>query len=226
MMRVLAIIPARGGSKRVPGKNTRDVGGRPLIAWTIEAALGCAIIDRVIVSTDYREIADVAKSFGAEIPFMRPPDLASDDATSADVVAHALQHFSSIGETYDVGVLLQPTSPLRCSDDISTALALLADTKIDSCVAVGPVSHQPWWCYKVTHDGRMTPMATDQTASASSATVMLNGAIFAFRTEWFLAHRVFMDDETRAIVMPEERSIDIDTEFQLRLCHAILAESQ
>ena len=120
--RVLALIPARGGSKGLPRKNVRNICGKPLIAWSVEAAKKCRYTDAVVVSTDDREIADAAQSAGAAVPFMRPAELATDAASSMDVILHAISYFEKKGESFDVLVLLQPTSPLRDSGHVEEAL--------------------------------------------------------------------------------------------------------
>lgn len=133
--KVIAIIPARGGSKGIKDKNIVEFLGKPLIAHSIEAALGCPFIDEVIVSTDSERIARVAKDFDAKIPFMRPGELASDTATTACAIKHALDKMEELGQIYDVLVLLQPTSPLRTSEDITAALK-----RFEECGEVGLVS--------------------------------------------------------------------------------------
>ena len=132
---VLAVITARGGSKGVPGKNLRPLAGKPLLSWTVEAALCAKCVTRTIVSTDAPEIADVAVKAGAEAPFLRPAELASDTASSADVVVHALEQCPG----YDYVLLLQPTSPLRTADDIDAAFARMLAANGNACVSVSEV---------------------------------------------------------------------------------------
>jgi len=144
--RVIAIIPARGGSKGLPGKNIRPLCGKPLIAWSIERALQSHYVDAVVVTTDNQEIADVALRYGAEVPFLRPAHLASDTATSVDTVLHALDHYrDTLGKTFDYVVLLEPTSPLREVGDIDSMLdKLLAHADdFDAIVSVGEVHEHP-----------------------------------------------------------------------------------
>jgi CMP-N-acetylneuraminic acid synthetase len=142
----IGIIPARGGSKGLPGKNIRPLCDKPLIAWTIEKALQSRHLDKVMVSTDSVEIAEIARRFGAEVPFLRPDELAGDAASSFDVVAHALEHYRQNGQiAYDYTVLLEPTSPLRADDDIDRMLEKLdanAD-RADGIISVGEVSEHP-----------------------------------------------------------------------------------
>lgn len=142
----LAIIPARGGSKGLPGKNVRELCGKPLIAWSIEKARKSRFLDRVVVSTDDARIAQVARDFGAEVPFLRPPELAIDTASTYDVIRHALSHYGERhGEQFAYTVLLEPTSPLREDDDIDRALRLLHDHAgdYDSLVSMGQVTEHP-----------------------------------------------------------------------------------
>jgi CMP-N,N'-diacetyllegionaminic acid synthase len=156
--RVLAIIPARGGSKGLPGKNIRPICGKPLIGWTVEKALKSRYIDRVMVSTDSQEIADAARKHGVEVPILRPAELATDTASSYDVIRHAVAYQESVGEAFDYIVLLEPTSPLREDDDIDRMLERLdaRAAEFDSIVSVGEVSHHPSIMKRVEGD-RMEP---------------------------------------------------------------------
>jgi CMP-N-acetylneuraminic acid synthetase len=144
--RVIAIIPARGGSKGLPGKNIRPIGGKPLIAWSIEQARQSRYVDAVVVTTDSQDIADVALGCGAEVPFLRPEHLASDTASSVDTVLHALDYYrDTLGQTFDYVVLLEPTSPLREPDDIDNMLVKLLshEDEFDAIVSVGEVHEHP-----------------------------------------------------------------------------------
>ena len=134
--RVLALIPARAGSKRIVNKNIKLFAGKPLIAWTIEAAKVCENITDIVVSTDGEDIAAIAKQYGAEIPFMRPDNLSSDTALSIDVVLHAIDFLSESGRDYDLLLLLQPTSPLRSTSDISTAIDFFNRSNAQGVISV------------------------------------------------------------------------------------------
>ncbi len=140
--RILALIPARGGSKGFPRKNIRPLLGKPLIAWTIEQAKASKYIDRVVVSTDDEEIAEISRQYGAEEPFLRPKELARDDSPTIDVILHALEFFSSKGEEFDLLALLEPTSPLRKKEDIDRGIELLINNKKNATavVSVGKVT--------------------------------------------------------------------------------------
>lgn len=159
---VVAIIPARGGSKGLPGKNIRELCGKPLIAWTIERALGSRHVDRVIVSTDSEEIAQISRRYGAEVPFMRPAAFATDEASSYQVIAHAIGHYHRENLSFDYTVLLEPTSPLREESDIDRMIELLHDTRErhDGVVSVGPISESPT-AMKRLADDRLEPYWSD-----------------------------------------------------------------
>ncbi|HEX9660078.1 MAG TPA: acylneuraminate cytidylyltransferase family protein, partial [Rhodothermales bacterium] len=155
--RVLAVIPARGGSKGVPRKNLVQLCGRPLIAYTIGAGLSATSVSRLVVSTEDEEIASVARSLGADVPFIRPATLATDTAQSLPVVQHAIQAVEEVeGTPYDVIVMLQPTTPLRTAGDIDSAVALLLESGADSVVSVVDVGgHHPYRMKRIDDDGRL-----------------------------------------------------------------------
>ena len=152
---VLAVIPARGGSKGLPGKNILPLAGKPLIAWSIDAANGSQYIDRCIISTDDKDISDVAKKYGGNVPFLRPSHLANDDSPTIDVLVHTLQYFKNQSVEFDYLVLLEPTSPLRDSDDIDSAINLLHQNReiADSIVGVSKVeASHPVFDVKINGD--------------------------------------------------------------------------
>ena len=152
---VLALIPARGGSKGVPRKNVRDLAGRPMIAWTIEAAHGSRYVDRIVLSSDDEEIIKTARQHGCDVPFVRPPELATDEADSLSVVRHAL---SMLPEHYDFLVLLQPTSPLRVTADIDGAVERCAETGAAVCVSVCETDKSPYWMLHLEPGGVVRPL--------------------------------------------------------------------
>jgi N-acylneuraminate cytidylyltransferase len=206
---VLALIPARGGSKGVPGKNIRPAGGKPLIAWTIEASRASRYVDRTILSSDDPAIAAVAMQFGCEVPFMRPAELATDKADSMGVVRHAL---TALSERYDCMVLLQPTSPLRAASDIDAALELYVDSGASTCVSVCEPDKHPYWMLKMDADG------------SAPQIFALNGAIYVAPADFLAGGGDFITAGTIGYVMPKDRSFDIDTELDLRLADFLLAE--
>lgn len=210
-MSLLAVIPARGGSKGIPRKNVRLLVDKPLIAWTIESALLASSVDRVIVSTEDEEIAAIAKAWGADIPFIRPAALAEDDTPSMDVVYHALDQL----EEYDWVLLLQPTSPLRTAEDIDEMSAFCQQAQAPAAVSICPCSKHPFWTYWQASNGLLHPLVTDQPLIARRQdcppAFELNGAMYLGRTSWLRQQSHFVTSETVGYRMPRSRSLDLDT---------------
>jgi len=225
---VVAVIPARGGSKAIPRKNIVMVGGRPLIAWTIEAARKARSIARVIVSTDDVEIAEVARGWGAEVPFMRPAELARDDTPGIDPLVHAASWLRDQGGAPEWVVLLQATSPLRDAADIDAAVELAAQRDADAVIAVTPMRHHPYWCKTLTADGRLgDAIATDRPYTSRQELppmVAIAGALYLIKTDVLLARRSFFTERTYAYVLAEERALDIDSPWDLRLFKALVRD--
>lgn len=219
-MTVLAVIPARGGSKGIPRKNVRLLAGKPLIVWTIEAALATPGLDAVIVSTEDVEIAAVARAAGASVPFMRPVELAHDTTPGIDPVLHALAALPG----HATVVLLQPTSPLRTPADITACLALAA--RSPSVVTVREARDHPFLTYAQAGDGRLRPLVDGDRAARRQEmpeALALNGAVYVAATDWVVAGRSFVRSETIGHVMPAERSVDIDTPFDWAVAEMLLA---
>ncbi|HNT23100.1 MAG TPA: acylneuraminate cytidylyltransferase family protein [Anaerolineales bacterium] len=228
-MRNLAIIPARGGSKGIPNKNIAFVGGRPLIAWTIQAARSVSEIERVIVSTDSPAIAQVAQQYEAEVPFLRPAELARDETPSIDVVIHLVNELEKAdGYRPDYILLLQPTSPLRSAEDIRSALRLAQEKNALSVVSVCPAGQNPYWMKTISKDGLMHPfLQTTSTRRQDLPSLYVpNGAIYLTQREWLLEKRAFYTDQTHAYVMPPERSLDIDEPWDMTLAKLILTHQE
>lgn len=222
--KVLAVIPARGGSKGVPRKNIRFLAGKPLIAWTIEEARKSRYIDRTVVSTEDAEIAAVAVEWGAEVPFLRPAELARDNTPGIAPVLHLLDELK---EAYALVVLLQPTSPLRTVDDIDGCIAQLLETGSRACVSVVEPDKSPYWMYRVTGGGRLEALFDvefDRRQDLPSI-YALNGAVYVAECGWLKETKSFMSVETSGYVMPKERSLDIDTELDLKLCNFLKSEA-
>jgi len=224
---ILAIITARGGSKGIPDKNVRAVGGKPLIAWTIERAEASRWVDRIIASTDDDGIAAVACKHGAEVPFLRPAELAQDDSPTLPVLLHALAWLAD-EEDYrpDYVLLLQPTSPLRSTEDIDGAIELALEKGADGVVSVcEPLTH-PKLLRGVCEDGRLVEpvdKAIERRARQElPPAYALNGAIYLSRTEILIREKTFYTEKTYAYVMPQARSLDIDDAWQLELADLIL----
>jgi CMP-N-acetylneuraminic acid synthetase len=229
-VKIVALITARGGSKAVPRKNVIPVAGKPLIAWTIEAALGCPGVSRSIVSTDDREIAEVAEKHGAEVPFLRPSELARDDSTSFDVAAHALEWLAGQDETPpDYLLLLQPTSPLRTSDDIDGAIALARERNSAAVVGVCEASPHPFLARRIEADGTLHRFieagGMPSRRQDFPPAYFVNGAIYLNRPASLLATRSFQPPGALAYTMPRERSLDIDTPWDVRLADLLLRQA-
>ncbi|MBP2460165.1 MULTISPECIES: acylneuraminate cytidylyltransferase family protein [unclassified Rhizobium] len=214
-MRTLAIIPARGGSVRLPRKNILNFMGKPLIQWTVEAALESGVIDKVVVNTDDQEIADAGLKAGAEIPFLRPPHLATTGATTFDVVKHALE---TLDVAPDYVILLQPTSPLRNANDIREAFSLVDRRNAPAVVSVS--KHEMHWSVFRNVDEQGALYIPTELQSGGP-THCLNGAIYIERREPFLRTQSFTPPGTLAYVMPQERSVDIDTAIDFKLAEAL-----
>jgi CMP-N,N'-diacetyllegionaminic acid synthase len=221
--RILGVIPARGGSKGLGRKNIRLVGGRPMISWTIEAAHSSKLLDRTILSSDDREIIEISKGYGCDVPFIRDSSLAGDNARTIDVVVDALKRC----EGYDWVVVLQPTSPLRSSNDIDNAINLCFESGAQSCVSVVRVQESPYWMFSVDQQFHMSPLLPETEASRRQdlpRAYLLNGAIYVANVKWLLNEMKFIAPDTVAYEMPFERSLDIDTDFDLKQLNYILGD--
>lgn len=221
--KLLAVLPARGGSKGIPKKNIRLLGGKPLIAYTIEAAKGVSAIDRLIVSTDDVEIAEVARAYGADVPFLRPKELAGDAAPVSTAILHLLNAFPA----YDSVLLLQPTSPFRQKEDIEGFLSFAKRSAAKVCVSVTEVEHSPYWMYTV-EDGHLKavlPMPVEQMYQRQKLPpcYRLNGALYYAQTAYYKEHKTFLTEDTLGYMMNRRHSLDIDTEEDLVMAEWILA---
>lgn len=207
-MKILGIIPARGGSKGIPRKNIKSFYGKPLIAWTLKAAKNCSLLDEVIVSTESQEIADIAKNYGASVPFMRPAELSLDSTPGIEPVLHAIKQLPE----YDWILLLQPTSPLRTTDDICGIINLVKDKKASSAVSISEAISHPYWTY-VLENGKLVSLCKNETKSIRQdlpPAYNLNGALYLVSRNFLETKRTLMDESTIAFLMPKHRSVDID----------------
>jgi CMP-N,N'-diacetyllegionaminic acid synthase len=226
--RIVSLIPARGGSKGLQRKNVLPLYGKPLIAWTIEQAKASEHIDRVIVTTDDDEIASVARAHGADVPFLRPKELASDTATAMDVILHALSWLEENRDRYDIFVLLQPTSPLRTTADIDAVLRLLFAKDARAVISVCETEHHPYWSNVLPVDGSMDgflrPELINKNRQELPIYYRLNGAIYTADCAYIRAKKDFFGNQTYAYIMPRERSIDIDTRYDFRFAEFLLQD--
>ncbi|MCW3071613.1 MAG: N-acylneuraminate cytidylyltransferase [Bacteroidetes bacterium] len=227
-MKILYFIPARGGSKGLPGKNIKELGGKPLIAHSIEAALKAEHKGKVVVSTDDAQIAAIAKQFGAEVPALRPKNLAEDSTPTMDVLLHFLEAESKNNNTYDVVVLLQPTSPLRSKEDIDNAFMAFEKNNAAAVVSVCECDHHPLWANELPENLSMKGFLKKEVAGKNRQQLpkyyMLNGAIYLAKTDHILSQKNFLGDDTTAYVMPRERSVDIDSEADFVLAEYYISK--
>ena len=209
---MIAIIPARGGSKGLPRKNVRPLHGKPLIAYTVEEALKARNIDRVIISTDDEEIAKIAVEFGAELPFMRPAELASDTAMAVDNYIYTIDRLEKEGgKSIDAFVVLQPTSPLRIASDIDGAIELFQKKDADSVISYTKEAHPVSWHKYLDEEGRFVDImeANINNRQNNRVSYYPNGAVYVFRTS-IIRERKYYTKESYAYIMPRTRSVDID----------------
>lgn len=228
--RILALITARGGSKGLPRKNVLPLLGKPLVAWTVEQATHCQLIDRVIVSTDDTEIAEASRQAGADVPFMRPEELSRDQSTSMGVVFHALDWCAAVGDSYDYLVLLEPTSPLRRHDDLHRALELLIDREegADAIVSLGEVHLENPFVMKVIKDGYLAPLmsaATTITQRQQYPQVFFPyGVIYASKVSSLHQHKTFYPERTIPFPISRWQNYEIDDRLDFLCVEAILKD--
>lgn len=221
--KVMAIIPARGGSKRLPRKNVLPLNGKPLIAWSIEAAQQSKYIDTVFVSTDDQEIAEVSQKFGVDVPELRPEKLASDTATTQSVIFYTLDKF---GKDVDIVLILQPTSPLRTAKHIDDAIEMLINKTAESIVSVTPCEHPPQWANTLPSNGSMGEFLRPEAFQRSQDLgdpYRLNGAIYVYDTIQLKERgEMVYTDKTFAYVMENRNSVDIDTKLDFEYAEFLL----
>ncbi len=239
-MRVLGVVPARGGSKGVPRKNVREVGGRPLIAWTLETARQADdVLFRTVVSTDDPEIAEVARAWDGDVPWMRPDDLGGDRVPMLPVLRHAVERVEGEeGERVDWVCLLQPTAPLRTAEDVRAAVALAAEEDArrargedaaDSIISVVRVFDVHPVLMKKIEDDRLEPFCVEEPEGTrrqdyDPPAYMRNGCLYLTRRDVIVEEGSIWGGSIRPYVMPEERSVGVDNELQLKLLDLMLSE--
>lgn len=219
---LLAIIPARGGSKRLPRKNVLELAGKPLITWTIEAGLASKYIDKVIVTSDDEEILDISKRNGAYV-VKRQPELASDTATTFDVIKNVIEN----SEHYDYVILLQATSPLRYSQHIDEAIELLEYKNADAIISVCEMEHSPLWSNTLPENGGMEMFLKDEIKNKRSQDLeqyyRLNGAIYICEIDKLLSERsFFLKENIFSYKMNAKHSVDIDSELDFKMAELLI----
>jgi CMP-N,N'-diacetyllegionaminic acid synthase len=220
--RVLGIIPARGGSKGVPRKNLREVRGKPLVVWAIEEGHKSEYIDRLVLSSEDEEIIRVARAHKCDVPFRRPADLSQDSTPGIEPVLHALRELPG----YDYVLLLQPTSPLRTFEDIDACIAMCAHTGSPACVSVTKCQQHPFLMYRMDAASCISALLPEAAGFCRRQdypdVFLLNGAVYVAETNWLVENKSFVKKRTVGYEMPPERSVDVDSEADLRALSALI----
>ena len=229
-MKNLAIIPARSGSKGLPNKNIKLLAGKPLMAYSIEAALASDMFDTVMVSTDSEEYAEIARDYGAEVPFLRSEKTSSDTASSWDAVEEVLIEYRKLGREFDSFMLLQPTSPLRSSQDICNAFVEMKGKNANSIVSLCEVDHSPLQCNVLPEDLSLDTFIRDDAKGKRRQDLPLyyrfNGAIYLAKVPFFMSDHDIYRERCFAYVMDKINSIDIDDELDFLIASAILTNDE
>jgi CMP-N,N'-diacetyllegionaminic acid synthase len=224
---VLALVPARGGSKGLPGKNLRSLAGKPLVVWSIEQALATPEVTRVMVSTDDPQIADVARAAGAEVPFLRPAELARDDSPTAGAVLHALDFLAARGEEFDAVLLLEPTSPLRAAGDLGRAIATLRDRweDADSVVSLGEIHTESPFVAKTVAAGRVAPLLppTGSTRRQDLPTAYFPyGVAYLTKVSVFRATQAFYHTSSVPLLIERWQNFEVDDAVDFLCVEAVM----
>ena len=226
--RVLGVIPAKGGSTRLPRKNIKTLAGKPMLAWSIVAGRECGVIDDLIVSTEDAEIAEVAKTWGAEVPFMRDPKLAVDPIGVEGVTLNALSELESMGRRYDVVVIMLATSPLRRAQHIAEAMAQFRAQQADSLMSVCRYEHSPYSAYCHDKDGLLIPVFPDKNRLKSQElppAYRCNGAIHILRVPFFQKTKSYTCAPLTMYEMGRNESVDVDTQEDFDFAEYLLSKS-
>ena len=225
--RFLAIIPARAGSKGIKDKNIIDLCGKPLIAYSIEAAIKSKYIDRVVVSTDGENIANVAKNYGADVPFLRPKYLAADTAKTIDTVVHCIEELKRQGDEYDYVVLLQPTQPLRESFHIDEAIELILDKNAEGLVSICKVKEHPILMRTLNEDRTMKTLLNSSSTKRRQEFeefYRVNGVIYINKINENLNRDTSLNDNKLPYIMDEKYSVDIDEFLDVKIAKLMINE--
>lgn len=226
--KILAIIPARSGSKGLKDKNIKELNGKPMIAYTIEAALNSSIFNDVIVSTDSKKYAKIAEKYGAQVPFLRPKELANDYASSNDVILHTLEEMKKLNKTYDYFMLLQPTSPLRNEKNILEAYELLLEKKANAIVSVCETDHNPLLTNTIDDSLSMVNFidnVNNKRRQDLPKYYRINGAIYLAKVNYYTENQNFYKNKAYAYMMTKKESIDIDDIIDFKLAEVLLKDN-
>ncbi len=227
---MLAVIPARGGSKGVPNKNIKDLNGKPLIAYTIQAAIESKVFEKVIVSTDSEQIAQISLKYGAEVPFIRPKEISGDMVSSDAVILHALQFFKEKNISYNEVCKLQPTSPFRDAEDIIKAYEVFMSGNWDYLVSVCECEHSPLWSGILGKDNSLDDFIREDVILACRQKLpqyyRLNGAIYMAKTASFIKSNCFFGSNGTGYIMSQEKSVDIDSQLDFAFTEFLLKNKE
>lgn len=226
-MRAIAIIPARSGSKGLKDKNIKELNGKPMMAYTIEAANSCGIFDCVHVSTDSEKYANIARKYGADVPFLRSQEMSSDTADSWDAVLEVLNRYKGLGKEFDMVTLLQPTSPIRTGEDIKNAFNIFIAKDANAVISVCESDHPIEWYRPLLNDNDMSAFATSEEKSGrrqdADTYYRMNGSIYMLKTTYLKENpRNIIRNKVYAYIMDKYSSIDIDTQFDFDIAEAII----
>lgn len=224
-MRNLAIIPARSGSKGLKDKNIKLLNGKPLLAYSIEAAYKSKLFNEIMVSTDSDKYAQIAVAWGANVPFLRSSDLSTDTASSWDVVKETIERYREIGREFDTVALLQPTSPLRTSEDIIAGYSKMKEKDANAIVAVCETEHSPLWANTLPEDSSLTDFISKDVLNMPRQSLptyyRINGALYIVKTEFLLSTNDIYSGRCYAVIMSKDHSIDIDNEIDFKLAEIL-----
>ena len=228
-MKNIAVIPARSGSKGLPDKNIRLLNGKPLMAYTIEAAIESGCFDIVHVSTDSEQYAEIAKQYGADVPFLRSAALSTDTASTWDAVREVLERYALLGKKFDTMMLMQPTTPLRTGEDVRAAYDLMREKQARSVIAVCEVDHSPLWCDTIPDSGSMKGFGHKELAWVNRQDLRpyyrVNGAVYLLSVDGIdiPPDDEIYEDNCYALFMDRKKSIDIDSEDDLAMAEFLLS---
>ena len=231
-MKILAVIPARGGSKGLINKNIRNLCGHPLIAWTIKNAKKSKFIKKVIVSTDSKKISGISKKYGASVPFIRPKKYATDKANDFVVLKHALNFFKNKSENFDYVIMLQPTSPLRELKDINNSIKKVLKEKIESLVSVSKLEvHHPRFVYSIKNKDNLVPFlkknrSSDIRRQDIEPLYFLEGSIYISKIKSLMKYKTFYHKKTKAYVLPKWKSLEIDDNEDLNIAELYIKKKK
>ena len=228
-MKNIAIIPARSGSKGLTDKNIKKLNEKPLIAYSIEVALKSNCFDEVMVSTDSEKYADIARFYGANVPFLRSERTSSDKASSDDAILEILDNYEKLGQIFDTFCLLQPTSPLRTVEDIINSYKIFSDNNASAVVSMVELEHPLSWCGQIKDGGSLegfVPRNSIGRRQEQGTYYRPNGAIYIQNIMDFRKDQFLYREGSYAYIMPKERSVDIDTEFDFKFAEFLMSQNQ